>query len=154
MIRTDDKIAVIPTTPLLKVLRPPVGVSFVSIFHIASKAHSYDFNKQHNSLSSLATLSYDRLGVGRSDHPDGIQTVQSAFETAQLVQIASKLRDGSLGNGVPAFSKVVGLGHSYGSNLLAGVASSSGDAFDQYILTGFSANGTNSVGASNHQSFS
>ena len=58
-----------------------------------------------------ATLSYDRLGVGRSAHPDGTQVVQIPYEIAQSEVIAGKLRDGSLGNGVPGFDKVVGVGH-------------------------------------------
>jgi len=90
-----------------------------------------------------ATLSYDRLGVGNSSHPDGIQIVQEPFEIAESVVIAGKLRDGSIGNGLPSFSTVVGVGHSYGSVLLAGVASVAPDAFDQIVLTGFTANSTN-----------
>jgi hypothetical protein len=58
-----------------------------------------------------ATLSYDRLGVGRSAHPDGTQVVQISYEIAQSTAIAKMLRDGSIGNGVPGFSKVVGVGH-------------------------------------------
>jgi hypothetical protein len=58
-----------------------------------------------------ATLSYDRLGVGRSAHPDGTQVVQIPYEIAQSTAIAKSLRDGSFGNGVPGFNKVVGVGH-------------------------------------------
>jgi pimeloyl-ACP methyl ester carboxylesterase len=89
-----------------------------------------------------ATLSYDRLGVGRSAHPDGTQVVQVAYEIAQSTAIAKSLRDGSIGNGIPQFNKVVGVGHSYGSNLLTGLAASAPDAFDQLVLTGFSNNVT------------
>lgn len=93
-----------------------------------------------------ATLSYDRLGVGRSAHPDGIQVVQISYEIAQSVNIAGQLRDGSFGNGVPQFSNVVGVGHSYGSAMMAGVASVAPDAFDVLVLTGFTANLTASMG--------
>lgn len=58
-----------------------------------------------------ATLSYDRLGVGRSAHPDGTQVVQIPYEIAQSVSIAQMLRDGKVGNGVPGFETVVGVGH-------------------------------------------
>ena len=58
-----------------------------------------------------ATLSYDRLGVGRSAHPNATQVVQISYEIAQSTAIAQMLRDGSVGNGVPGFSKVVGVGH-------------------------------------------
>lgn len=88
-----------------------------------------------------ATLSYDRLGVGKSAHPQGIQTVQINYEVAQSIEIAQHLRSGSFPN-IPSFSKIVGVGHSYGSNLLTGVASVSPTAFDQLVLTGFSNNVT------------
>jgi hypothetical protein len=88
-----------------------------------------------------ATLSYDRLEVGKSAHPNGIQTVQINYEIAQSISIAGSLRSGSFPN-IPAFSTVVGIGHSYGSNLLTGVASVGPDAFDQIVLTGFSNNVT------------
>jgi pimeloyl-ACP methyl ester carboxylesterase len=88
-----------------------------------------------------ATLSYDRLGVGKSAHPNGIQTVQIYYEIAQSISIAQTLRSGSFPN-IPAFSTVVGVGHSYGSNLLTGLASVSPDSFDQLVLTGFSNNVT------------
>jgi hypothetical protein len=81
------------------------------------------------------------LGVGKSAHPNGIQTVQEAYEIAQSVAIAQHLRDGSF-SGISAYNTVVGVGHSYGSNLLTGVASVSPNSFDQIVLTGFSNNVT------------
>jgi len=88
-----------------------------------------------------ATLSYDRLGVGKSAHPNGIQTVQINYEIAQSIAIAEHLRSGSFPN-IPAFDTIVGVGHSYGSNLLAGLASVGPETFDQIVLTGFSNNVT------------
>jgi len=89
-----------------------------------------------------ATLSYDRLGVGRSAHPDGTNIVQISYEISQSIAISQALRNGTLGNGVPKFLKVVGVGHSYGSFLLTGLAARAPSAFDQVILTGFSNNVT------------
>ena len=88
-----------------------------------------------------ATLSYDRLGVGKSSKPDGTQIVQIPFEIAQSAAIAASLRAGTFAD-LGAFETIVGVGHSYGSALLVGVASVAPDAFDQLILTGFSGNST------------
>lgn len=93
------------------------------------------------SAAGWATLSYDRLGVGRSAHPDGLQVVQIAYETAQSVAIAGQLRAGTLGD-LGSFDKIVGVGHSYGSILLSGVASSAPDTFEALVLTGYSNNVT------------
>lgn len=57
-----------------------------------------------------ATLSYDRLGVGRSAHPDGISVVQISYEVAQAASIAQRLRAGTLAD-VGKFDKVVAVGH-------------------------------------------
>ncbi|WWC87941.1 uncharacterized protein L201_002841 [Kwoniella dendrophila CBS 6074] len=88
-----------------------------------------------------ATLSYDRLGVGRSAKPDGTNVVQISYEIAQSVSIAQSLRSGNLSD-IGKFNKIVGVGHSYGSNLLTGVASVSPKSFDATILTGFTNNAT------------
>ena len=90
---------------------------------------------------ATATLSYDRLGVGRSAHPDGIQVVQISYEIAEFAAIAGMLRAGSFA-GIPAFSTVVGVGHSYGSNLLVGLASTTPDILNATVLTGFTNNAT------------
>ncbi|WVQ64984.1 uncharacterized protein L199_003154 [Kwoniella botswanensis] len=88
-----------------------------------------------------ATLSYDRLGVGRSAKPDGTNIVQITYEIAQSISIAQALRAGNLSD-VGKFDKIVGVGHSYGSNLLTGVASVGPQAFDALVLTGFTNNAT------------
>ncbi|OCF31662.1 hypothetical protein I317_02777 [Kwoniella heveanensis CBS 569] len=88
-----------------------------------------------------ATLSYDRLGVRNSAKPDGTNVVQSPFEIAQSVAIAELLGYGGLGD-AGQHSKIVGIGHSYGSATLAGVASVAPNTFDAIVLTGYTANAT------------
>ncbi|OCF31655.1 hypothetical protein I316_06660 [Kwoniella heveanensis BCC8398] len=104
-------------------------------------------NSPNNSFAESAaaagwsTLSYDRLGVGQSAKPDGTNVVQISYEIAQSVAIAQALRSGNLSD-VGQFGTVVGVGHSYGSNLLTGVASIAPEAFDALVLTGFTNNAT------------
>ena len=95
----------------------------------------------HADLLFAATLSYDRLGVGRSAHPDGVQVVQSPYELAQAVTIGEMIRAGSFNN-VPAYDTVVSIGHSYGSALVAGLTKVAPDLYNASVLTGFSANAT------------
>lgn len=57
-----------------------------------------------------ATLSYDRLGVGMSDHPDGTNIVQASYEIAQSISIANSVRSGNLSD-IGAFQTLIGLGH-------------------------------------------
>lgn len=115
----------------LRVPRPLDGVSFYLLVAFGEMW-----------LKIAATLSYDRLGVGRSSHPDGIQTVQINYEIAQSIGIAQALRNGYLSD-LGKFTTVVGVGHSYGSNLLTGAAAmEAGNVFDALILTGFTDNST------------
>ncbi|KAK4688823.1 hypothetical protein P7C73_g1273, partial [Tremellales sp. Uapishka_1] len=88
-----------------------------------------------------STLSYDRLGVGRSAKPDGTNIVQANYEISESIAIGEMVRAGTLGD-IGAFSTVVGVGHSYGSALLTGVAAMSDTVFDALVLTGFTANQT------------
>ncbi|KAJ2929160.1 hypothetical protein H1R20_g7923, partial [Candolleomyces eurysporus] len=82
-----------------------------------------------------AILVYDRLGVGKSDKPDGITEVQTAAEIEIAAQLAKYLRGNPQGH---QFNRVIGIGHSYGSVQLVGVAGIYGNLLDATILTGFS----------------
>lgn len=104
------------TTSSSKPLTPPYhdflssSSSLNGVDFYCSGKTDYSF-AESAAAAGWATLSYDRLGVGRSDHPDGTQVVQIPYEIAQSVVIAGKLRDGSMGNGLPKFDSVVGVGH-------------------------------------------
>ncbi len=63
--------------------------------------------------AGYATFSYDRLGVGASDHPDPIEVVQASLEVEVAHALIQALRDGVIGGNT--FYKVVGIGHSLGS---------------------------------------
>lgn len=87
--------------------------------------------------AGYTTLSYDRLGVGQSDHPDPIQVVQSHVDLEVLHELVQLLRSGKLA--AQRFKNVVGVGHSYGSVLKVGVAAKYPKDFDAIITTGFAA---------------
>lgn len=80
-----------------------------------------------------ATFAVDRLGVGESWHP--FSTRVSYFSDAEvLAQVVQALRSGQLGT---AFSKVVYVGHSFGSAVGLLVAGRY-PGVDALVLTGFS----------------
>jgi len=91
--------------------------------------------------AGYATFSYDRLGVGNSDHPDPIQVVQSALQVEIAHQLIQSLRSGSVG-GNP-FTNVVGIGHSYGSIQSVGLAVQYPKDLSAIILQGFTTNTAN-----------
>ncbi|USW58133.1 Putative alpha/beta hydrolase-1 [Septoria linicola] len=83
-----------------------------------------------------ATFFYDRLGVGKSEKADALNVVQAPLEVEIAHQLIGKLRAGQFGN----FSKVVGVGHSFGSIITQAITSQYPSDLDAAVLTGFSAN--------------
>ncbi len=83
--------------------------------------------------AGYATFTIDRLGAGLSDHPADpsvLTTESEAFVAHQLIQ---QLRSGAIGG--TAFTKVISVGHSYGSQVAAYEAATYNDV-DGVILTG------------------
>lgn len=80
--------------------------------------HSYwqfDYGDEYNYIRAAtkagnAVFSYDRLGVGMSDHPDGIQVVQTPME----IEIAHQLVEYVKKDSRFKSAKFVGIGHSFG----------------------------------------
>lgn len=85
--------------------------------------------------AGYAAFSYDRIGVGKSDHPDPIQVVQGPLQVEIAHALVQLLRSGI---DQYKFSKVVGVGHSAGSAVTQGVTTKYPKDFDAIILTGTS----------------
>lgn len=83
-----------------------------------------------------AAFFYDRIGVGKSDHPDPIQVVQGPLQVEILHALVELLRTNQIGQ--YKFSKFIGVGHSAGSTVTQGVTTKYPNDFDAVILTGIS----------------
>ena len=86
--------------------------------------------------AGYATFSYDRIGVGKSEHPDPTQVVQGPIQVEIAHALVTLLRNGKIGP--LSFKKVVGVGHSAGSTVTNGVTTKYPQDFDAVILTGTS----------------
>lgn len=84
----------------------------------------------------FATFSYDRLGTGKSEHPDPKQVVQAPLQVELAHVLIQKIKSGSLG-GI-RFASIVGVGHSLGSAVTQSIASKYPDDFSALVLTGHS----------------
>lgn len=91
---------------------------------------------RHANASGHATLSYDRMGTGKSSHPPSflVGANSNSWVAHQLVQ---KLRNGEIGTtgSAPKFESVIATGHSYGSGFVWLEASKYKDV-DAVILSG------------------
>jgi pimeloyl-ACP methyl ester carboxylesterase len=83
---------------------------------------------------------YDRLGVGKSSHGDPRNEIQSFLELEALAELTRKLRNGSIPGCSTTFSKVVHVGHSFGSFQAYALAAKYPSLADGIILTGWSLN--------------
>ncbi|KAJ7753525.1 hypothetical protein B0H16DRAFT_769304 [Mycena metata] len=92
------------------------------------------FSCAHGAYSSLAV---DVLGVGLSSRPVNASDVHYPTSSAALSQTVRHLKTTSLLPGVPAFNKVIGIGHSAGSGLLnfGAIVDGPESPFDGLILT-------------------
>lgn len=84
------------------------------------------------------TFSYDRLGTGLSDHPDGTNVLQMPLQIEVAHELIQLLRTGSLSKQTSSFKKIIGVGHSVGSIVSNGITGRYPTDFDAVVLTGFS----------------
>ncbi|KZT61935.1 alpha/beta-hydrolase [Calocera cornea HHB12733] len=110
------------------------GIGFdASYWDFAYQPETYSY-VQAAASAGWTTFRYDRLGTGMSEHPsDGFRMVQAPTDLAILEEITSMLRSSGV-------HKIVGVGHSYGSEQLAALSGKNTSAVDALVLTGFSAN--------------
>ena len=108
-----------------------------SYWNLAFDNFNYSYTNVAVEKYGYATLIYDRLGIGESQHGDPLNVVQSWTEMAALEALTTMLRGGSI-KGVPKFSKVLHVGHSYGSIQTVGLLQTSPELWDGVALTGFS----------------
>ncbi|KZT59586.1 alpha/beta-hydrolase [Calocera cornea HHB12733] len=90
--------------------------------------------------AGYTTFRYDRLGTGKSDFPSGYHVVQTPTDLQILLAFLDLLHEGKIGG--KAYSKVVGVGHSYGSIQLVSASALVPHQLAALVLTGFSANGS------------
>lgn len=82
----------------------------------------------------MATLSYDRLGTGLSDHPDPLLEAQGSAGAEVLHELVVLLRSGAFDH---KFDKIIGVGHSFGSGIIDKAVSSHPSDLDAILHTGF-----------------
>jgi len=116
------------------------GIGFDKSYWDVAAGYSYvDAAASDGSITFL----YDRLGIGLSDHPDPIQVVQTGLEVAIVHELTQLLRNGAFAK--ISFSKVTGIGHSFGSVISIGQTVFYPTDLDGVVLTGVSINTTGLV---------
>ncbi|KAE9982234.1 hypothetical protein BLS_006393 [Venturia inaequalis] len=85
--------------------------------------------------AGYTTFFYDRLGVGNSAKPDPITVVQAPLEVSIAHTLIQMLKSGAIAS--TKFESVIGVGHSFGSEVTQAITLQYPDDFVAAILTGF-----------------
>jgi pimeloyl-ACP methyl ester carboxylesterase len=124
--------------------------------HYDSRYWDSDFQPEEHSYvdatlkAGYSILTYDRLGVGQSDHPDAYDVVQAPLELEILRQLTLMASNGTLYtfakqarpndaafNNLTKPRKIVHIGHSFGSFLTSAFIANYGNLTDGAIITGY-----------------
>ena len=82
------------------------------------------------------TLAIDRLGIGKSSHPDPINVVQAPYQAELYNTLINLLRSSTKLSIPTGWKKIIWVGHSYGSILGTQVSTKHPDAVDAFVQTG------------------
>lgn len=123
-----------------------VPTSYSSVKTIQILTHGIGLDKSYWDISrgysyvdaaaaeGYATLAYNRLGVGSSDHPDPIQIVQASVDVEIQHSLTSLIWQGWFDK---KFKHAIGVGHSYGSIIQLAQNAKYPKDVNGTVLTGF-----------------
>lgn len=104
--------------------------------------YNYSYVESAVGQYGFSTLSWDRLGVGKSSHGEPVDEIQATLEIAALKELTKLARSQQLPGVSGSFDKVVHVGHSFGSIQSFEMAREAPELSDGLILTGFGLNGS------------
>lgn len=101
--------------------------------------NNYNYSYVNSALAAgYSTLAIDRLGIGNSSHGDPFNEIQAQAEVEALNEVTKKLRSGSISEIKTPYSKVIHVGHSFGSVQSYWLSALYPNNTDGVVLTGFS----------------
>lgn len=128
------------SSPVVQVLSHGIGFD-KTYWDLAYNNYNYSYTDVALA-NGFHTVAIDRFGIGNSSHADPLNVVQAQAEVSALYDITMKLRNGNFPMVDTTFSKVVHVGHSFGSLQTYLLSAMHPEATDGVVLTGFSMNGT------------
>jgi pimeloyl-ACP methyl ester carboxylesterase len=119
------------------------GIGFDrSYWDLSYNNYNYSYVCEAVDQYGYSTFSYDRPGIGQSQHGDPLNEIQALFEVDALRAITQGLRNGQINGIHHKFNKVVHVGHSFGSQHTYALTAMYPGISDGIALTGFSQNGS------------
>lgn len=119
------------------------GIGFDrSYWDLSYNNYNYSYVEEAVDQYGYATFSWDRLGIGMSQHGEAVNEIQAWLEVDALRALTTMLRQGTISASEKAFKKVVHVGHSFGSEHTYALTAMYPNISDGIALTGFSQNGS------------
>lgn len=119
------------------------GIGFDrSYWDFSYNNYNYSYVSEAVDEYGYSTFSWDRLGIGMSQHGEPVNEIQALLEVDALRALTEMLRAGSIPGVIKSFNKVVHVGHSFGSEHTYALTAMYPTISDGIALTGFSQNGS------------
>ena len=125
----------------LQVLTHGIGFDR-SYWDLPFNNYNYSYVNEAVDQYGYSTFSWDRLGIGMSSHGDPLSEIQALLEVDALRALTVGLRAGSIAGISTAYSTVLHVGHSFGSQHSYALTAMYPNLSDGLGLTGFSQNGS------------
>ncbi|KAJ4389558.1 hypothetical protein N0V93_007028 [Gnomoniopsis smithogilvyi] len=114
------------------------GIGFDRTYwDVSINGYNYSYVERATDEYGFSTFAWDRLGIAQSQHGEAINEIQSSLEIAALYTLTKQLRSGKIPGISCPFSKVVHVGHSFGSIQSYSLAVLHPEVTDGLVLTGF-----------------
>ncbi len=130
-----------PVSTTLQLLTHGIGfnASYWDFYLSSSQGDAQYSYINSATAAGYSTLAYNRLGIMGSGPADPNKEVQPTVQVAILARITQLAREGKLFDQLPKPSKIVHVGHSYGSIITNVLAAQQPSLSDGIVLTGYSA---------------
>lgn len=136
----DSNSTTTSSSPVVQVLSHGIGFD-KSYWDLPYNDYNYSYTDVALA-NGYYTVAIDRFGIGNSSHADPLNVVQAQAEISALYEVTMKLRNGTFPGVNTTFSKVVHVGHSFGSAQTYALSAMYPNVTDGVVLTGFSLNST------------
>lgn len=118
------------------------GIGFDrSYWDLPANNYNYSYVARAVDEHAYSTLTWDRLGVGQSTHPqNAVNETQLFLEVAALEELTNHMA-ASCKTATPfskSYDNIVHVGHSFGSSITYSLVNEYPDISDGIVLTGFS----------------
>lgn len=123
--------------PVLQIMTHGIGFDR-SYWDLPAQDRAYSYVARAVDDYGYSTVTWDRLGVGKSSHGETINEIQIFLEIAALRKLTAVFASGQARGVSHAYDSIVHLGHSFGSAMTYALVTETPEISSGIVLTGYS----------------